>query len=425
MNSKCLKIYGIIGAIMLLSSCSASKKIQKDVVDQSAQEEFFRGIVVFDPEKNKTVLNINGNKYFTPASNTKLFTFYAAYKTFNDSVAGLMYYENKDSLIICGTADPSFLYGFEESRTIPFLNARGQNIYIVDKKIEEPFFGDGWAWNDYAYAYMVEKNLFPIYGNYVELTKQDTSITTFPGFFKNSVLVKDEIQERRDYASNEFYVKTKDHFKGRTIPFKTSNQLVADILGDTLKRKITLIPSTFNKAMKPLYSVAYDSLYKEMLLVSDNFIAEQLMLQVGNAWTGSYSVEKGIDTILNLYLKEIPQKPRWVDGSGLSRYNLFTPESIVFLLNRMYREIPKEKLFEFLPNGGESGTLKNYFKNDKPYIFAKTGTLSNNHNISGYLRTKSGKILIFSYMNNHYMGSSTDRKTEMEKVFKSLYENYK
>ena len=86
--------------------------------------------------------------------------------------------------------------------------------------------------------------------------------------------------------------------------------------------------------------------------------------------------------------------------------------------------IPKEKLFEFLPNGGESGTLKNYFKKDKPYIFAKRGTLSNNHNISGYLKTKSGKILIFSYMNNHYMGSSTDRKIEMEKVFKSLYENY-
>ena len=186
MNNKSLRIYGFVVAIILLSSCSVSKKIQKDVVDQSAQEEFFRGIVVFDPEKNETVLNINGNKYFTPASNTKLFTFYAAYKTFTDSVAGLMFYENKDSLIISGTADPSLLYGFEESKTIPFLNSKSQNIYIVDNKIEEPFLGDGWAWNDYPYAYMVEKNLFPIYGNYVELTKKDTSITTFPDFFKNT-----------------------------------------------------------------------------------------------------------------------------------------------------------------------------------------------------------------------------------------------
>ena len=425
MNSKSFKIYGLVGAIILFSSCSVNKKILKDVSKQSVQEEFFRGIVVFDPEKNETVLNINGNKYFTPASNTKLFTFYAAYKTIKDSVAGLMFYENRDSLVISGTADPSLLYGFKESKTIPFLNSTSQNIYIVDIKIDEPFFGNGWAWNDFAYSYMVEKNLFPIYGNYVELSKMDTTITAFPEFFKKSVAVKDEIRERRDYFTNEFYVKANDNFKGRAVPFKTSNQLVADILGDTLKRKITLIPSTFDKPMKPLYSVASDSLYKEMLLVSDNFIAEQLMLQVGNALTGSYSVEKGIDTILKSYLKEIPQKPRWVDGSGLSRYNLFTPESIVYLLNRMYREIPKEKLFEFLPNGGESGTLKNYFKNDKPYIFAKTGTLSNNHNISGYLRTRSNKILIFSYMNNHYMGSATDRKTEMEKVFKALYENYK
>ncbi|MFD1316575.1 D-alanyl-D-alanine carboxypeptidase/D-alanyl-D-alanine-endopeptidase [Namhaeicola litoreus] len=425
MKSKTLKFFGIVGAIMFLSSCSVNKSLQKEVIEQSAKEEFFRGIVVYDPEKNKTLININGNKYFTPASNTKLFTFYAAYKTFKDSVPGLMVYENKDSLIISGTADPSLLYGFDESKTIPYLSSKSQNIYIVDKHIDEAFFGNGWAWNDYPYAYMVEKNLFPIYGNYVELSKKDTSITAVPHFLKKSVAIKDETDERRDYFTNEFYVKKDDVFKGRTIPFKTSNQLVADILGDTLKRKITLVPATFSKPMKPFYSVAYDTLYKQMLLISDNFIAEQLMLQVGKSWTGEYNVEKGIDTILTTYLKDLPQKPRWVDGSGLSRYNLFTPESIVVLLNKMYREIPTEKLFEFLPNGGESGTLKNYFKSEKPYIFAKTGTLSNNHSISGYLRTKRGKILIFSYMNNHYMGSSTDRKMEMEKVFKSLYENYK
>ena len=105
-----------------------------------------------------------------------------------------------------------------------------------------------------------------------------------------------------------------------------------------------------------------------MLTISDNFIAEQLMIQVGYAKNGKYSVEKGIEYTLDNYMQDIPQKPRWVDGSGLSRYNLFTPESMVYVLKKMYHEIPHDKLFTFLPSGGVSGTLKNTFKNEKPFI---------------------------------------------------------
>ena len=148
------------------------------------------------------------------------------------------------------------------------------------------------------------------------------------------------------------------------------------------------------------------------------------MLQVGNKVANEYNVKKGIDYSLKNYLQGIPQKPRWVDGSGLSRYNLFTPESSVFLLKKMYKEIPKEKLFSYFPVGGESGTLKKYFKNNEPFIFAKSGTLSNNYSLSGYLVTKKGTVLIFSFMNNHYQGSSVERKKEMHEYFLKLYEKY-
>ena len=33
--------------------------------------------------------------------------------------------------------------------------------------------------------------------------------------------------------------------------------------------------------------------------------------------------------MLENQLKDIKQQPRWVDGSGLSRYNLFSPMSFV------------------------------------------------------------------------------------------------
>ncbi len=409
-------------SLVILNSC-ASQKIEKDLKKQNKTNNYFRGLVVYNIKKGKEIINYNGDKYFTPASNTKLFTFYTSYKTFKDSVIGLQYFKNSDSLIIKGTADPSFLYDFDDSKIVDFLKSTDQNIYLVDENIKEPVYGPGWAWDDYTYYYMPEKSQFPIYGNIIELTKNSDSITVLPDFFKKYTEINDDKDIRRDYDYNQFYVRSPDGFKERQIPFKTSNQLVADLLGNEIGKKIVVINPKKDILFKPFYSVPYDSLYKKMLVVSDNFIAEQLMLQVGNEVDSVYSVKKAIDYSLENYLQDIPQKPRWVDGSGLSRYNLFTPESLVYLLKKMYREIPHEKLLSYFPIGGETGTLKKYYDNEKPYIYAKSGTLSNNYNLSGYLITKKGTVLIFSYMNNHYQGSSAERKKEMEKVFIKLYNN--
>lgn len=414
----------IIGLFLLgLISCSTAKKVEKDLSELSEINNYFRGFVVYNTKTHKEIINYNGAKYFTPASNTKLFTFYSAFRTFKDSVIGLEYVEKGDSLIIKGTADPSLLYGFEENKTLNFLRKTDKNIYLLDKKIEEPVYGDGWAWDDYIYYYMPEKSLFPIYGNVIEISKSN-GVDVVPAFFADKIEINNQKEIRRDYAENKFYVKSSDKFEKRLIPFVTSNQLVADLLGDEIGKNVVLINNKNNYYFKPFYSVSYDSLYHEMLHVSDNFIAEQLMLQVGNKTDSVYSVKKGIVYSLEHYFNDIPQKPRWVDGSGLSRYNLFTPESFVFVMKKMYREIPKDKLFDYFPAGGKSGTLENYFANNKPYIFAKTGTLSNNFNLSGYLVTKKGTVLIFSFMNNHYKESASSRKKEMEVFFKKLYNKY-
>lgn len=393
-------LYFIGFLLIIFVSCSTTKQLEHDLEKQSDINNYFRGFVVYNTKTNKEIINYNGAKYFTPASNTKLFTFYTAYRTFKDSVAGFEYEILNDSLIIKGTADPSLLYGSKESRSMNFLNNAKQSIYLVDEVIAESPLGAGWSWDDYAYYYMPEKSLFPIYGNIINLSKSNDSIAVYPNFFKNSVKVTDERSQSRDVHSNVFYIASSSQVKDRAIPFKTSNQLVADLLSDEIGSKVTLISNSPNYNFKPLYSVKYDSLYKKMLHISDNFIAEQLMLQVGHKVDSTYSVARAINYSLDNYLQDIPQKPRWVDGSGLSRYNLFTPESYVFLLKKMYKEIPRDQLFFYFPAGGVSGTLKNYFENDEPYIYAKSGTLSNNFNLSGYLVTKKGTVLIFSFMNN-------------------------
>jgi D-alanyl-D-alanine carboxypeptidase/D-alanyl-D-alanine-endopeptidase (penicillin-binding protein 4) len=72
-----------------------------------------------------------------------------------------------------------------------------------------------------------------------------------------------------------------------------------------------------------------------MMHESDNLFAEQSLLMVSNEVLGVMDDVKIIDTLLKTDFADLPQKPRWVDGSGLSRYNLFTPKDFVVILHKM------------------------------------------------------------------------------------------
>ena len=95
----------------------------------------------------------------------------------------------------------------------------------------------------------------------------------------------------------------------------------------------------------------------------------------------------------------------WVDGSGVSRYNMFTPRSLVAVLKEIYRTSSWDQIKTLFPSGGVSGTLKSY---NVKQVYGKTGTLRHNHNLSGYLITKRGKILVFSLMVNHFTSPTSD-----------------
>ena len=417
----------VLLAVFILNSCSTVNSIEQKLKQDNEKHSYFDGLVLYNPKTKKEILNHNGAKYFTPASNTKLFTFYTAYKTFNSETSrlkSLAYYRTHDSLVIKGTADPTFLYGFESAEVLDFLKKASNNIYVLDANIDESTYGSGWAWDDYPYYYMPEKSLFPIYGNILKYNFSEGRQQSTPHYFKTQISTVDSVLVSRKHNENQFFAQ-KNRQKGYEVPFRTSNQLVVDLLSDKLHKNVTLIPNRKGLNFKYIYNQNTDSIYKQMLTVSDNFIAEQLLLQVGQEVSGTYSVNAAIKYSLENYLNDLPQEPRWVDGSGLSRYNLFTPESLVKLLEKMYQEIPTQKLLNYFPVGGESGTLKGVYKvKDKPYIYAKTGTLSNNHCLSGYLITKKGTFLIFSYMNNHYKVSSKEIKATMEKTLLQIYNRY-
>jgi serine-type D-Ala-D-Ala carboxypeptidase/endopeptidase (penicillin-binding protein 4) len=127
-------------------------------------------------------------------------------------------------------------------------------------------------------------------------------------------------------------------------------------------------------------------------------------------FTGSLNLNRIIDTVLKTDFADLPHKPRWVDGSGLSRYNLFTPASLVGILQKINNEFGMERIKEIFP-GANEGTLSGYYTNFPDRFYAKTGTLSGVVALSGFMYTNSGKLLIFSVLvNNHQSQASLVRR---------------
>ncbi len=126
-------------------------------------------------------------------------------------------------------------------------------------------------------------------------------------------------------------------------------------------------------------------------------------------------------------MKEFANDIAWVDGSGLSRYNLFTPNTSITLLKKISDKInDEERLHSLFPAGGVSGTLKRAYKtdNEKPFVWAKTGTLTNVYNQSGYIITRKGKKLIYSFMNNNFTRTTEEIRDEMARIITEIHNNY-
>ena len=436
-----LAIKSLLIIVSLIStSCSAikrtEKRIEKDFAELPVFKQGFAGFALYDPVSDKIIYTHNAEKYFTPASNTKLFTLYTGLKILGDSVPALKYTVKGDSLIFRGTGDPSFLNpDLPESKVLSFLKENDHQLFYAPPVHKEKPLGPGWAWDDYDSYYSAEKIDLPVYGNLIEVKfeKGSSKPQVIPELFKDSiqpVKIKGPKNKyaQREIASNKMEYQDFDREEEFTqyVPFKFTPKLISELISDTLKKQVEIYPFETDslKFRKTIYSIPSDSIYKRMMQVSDNFIAEQILLMAADKISDTLKTSIAIEYMKDNYLKDLPDEPMWYDGSGLSRYNLFTPRSMVKLIAKIEKEMPREQLFKILAVGGKSGTLENYYKAETPYIYAKTGTLRNNHSLSGFLITKSGRILIFSFMNSNYTVSTSDLKKGMTKILEQVRDNY-
>lgn len=94
------------------------------------------------------------------------------------------------------------------------------------------------------------------------------------------------------------------------------------------------------------------------------------------------------------------------DGSGLSRYNYIAPSTLVTVLTRMYSDTRHRDAFvATLPIAGKDGTIARRMRRSRAEgnAVAKTGSIANVRSLSGYVKTRTGEMLVFSIMANDFV----------------------
>lgn len=434
-----LRLVSVVLCAFWFISCGTSKKIPEQSFEQklstmldtsSVLSTGFTGLVLYDLDEKKVIFRRNESRFFVPASNTKLFTLYACLRILGDSIPALRYVETDTSFTIWGTGDPTLLHPyFSESKTLDFLKSKATNkkLYYFAGHSSIKHYGRGWMWDDYNDYYQAELTPFPMFGNVLLVKKDSLGLSISPEISLEQIIKKSGLKRvKRLMEKNHFdFPEGLDTFLtyNQKIPYKDAANVNLNILEKLLNTKITKIGVRAPGKSKILFSLPIDTVYRRMMQVSDNMLAEHLLLLCGATLKDTISIEFSVDTVTSSVLSDLSHKPVWVDGSGLSRYNLFTPMSIVTLLQKMYREYPEDKLFSLLAEGGGHGTLNGMFKENKaPFIYAKSGSMSGVYNLSGYMVTSSGKRLIFSFMNNNFNTPVSNVRKEVAQILNKISE---
>jgi D-alanyl-D-alanine carboxypeptidase/D-alanyl-D-alanine-endopeptidase (penicillin-binding protein 4) len=289
--------------------------------------------------------------------------------------------------------DVQFYYGAPVNSLI--INENAIVLTFLPQKIGEPL-KIKWSEPTEAYNWQVENNAITIQENE-----------------SGSVEVTRDLKGRILRISGKLPVNSKPDITAIAV-FDPIDNFIKHFRMNLLKEGIKVHKTSINKNVAEnkqeiafIESPPLSELLKETNVNSNNLYAEALLRNLTNNQSlmqNKTTADLGLQILKNT-LTELgidPSSYMIVDGSGLSRKNLISPEAIVQLLQVMGKSPQAEIFRDSLPIAGVSGTLKNRFANTSAQgiVQAKTGTMMGVVALSGYVNVSSYEPVVFSIMVN-------------------------
>ncbi|HEX2716112.1 MAG TPA: D-alanyl-D-alanine carboxypeptidase/D-alanyl-D-alanine-endopeptidase [Gemmatimonadaceae bacterium] len=139
---------------------------------------------------------------------------------------------------------------------------------------------------------------------------------------------------------------------------------------------------------------------------SQNQIGEVLLKTLGREKTGVGSADSGRAVVERQLAAWGAREGGYAvrDGSGLSRHDYLTPETIVRVLNAIRADTAFQAFYDALPIAGVDGTIERRMRGTPAQgnVHAKTGYVDKARSLSGYVTTADGRLLVFSVLANNW-----------------------
>jgi len=406
------------------------------------------GILVEDMDSGKKLIDFRSNRLFTPASNVKLFTATTALGVLGENfhyTTEVLAKHNKQTgfarwLCLKGDGDPFLsLAALDSIADLVSRYIKDIDTLIIDGSIFDNFnYGPGWMWDDGS-----DRVSAPVAGLNLNWNTVDIIIPSVPGgelpsvnvspetdyvvIHNNVTIVADTLYqiklkaERRwwnnsnliDVDGSITYENLPDTLHSNIYdPVKFTGTVFKEMLlrkGISVKTMIfTDLPDNGEKLLSH-NSESLPGMISHFLKETDNLVGEALLKTIGinetthqGSWSNGLKVQR-LFLSKNFALDTLDFK--LADGSGMSRYNLLSPNIIVKLLKFIYQDPSyKNIIIPSLPISGVDGTLKDRMLNTVATgrITAKTGTLGGISALSGYGTTLEGRKIVFSLLMNGY-----------------------
>lgn len=418
----------------------------------------FIGISVYDISADSALYRYQADKFFTPASNLKLFTSAAALEQLGANFrfkTDFLYRGSIDrkgrldgDLIVVGGGDPLISGRFRSSVTdvlalwADSLSSRGikeiRGKLIADNSLfSQPELGAGWSWDDLSYWYACPTSALSFNDNCVDLKFLPGKKTGDPAIIKfdpvtnyinthnNAVTVSSDSSFTLDYYrapdGNEVTFfggiplgdtgGRKDYVSVARPELYTLN-ILSDVLkanGIKLSGKINSLDDLngFERAkysqdkLKSLFRWQSDSLgviIKVINTNSQNFFAEQTLKMLGAAKEGKGSFQSGINAAM-AYFESIgitDHDVKMYDGSGLSHMDMVRPDAVTRLLAAISKKPDFDVFYQSLANPEIDKGYKNRFKDvsNRGNIRVKSGFIAGVSSLSGYIKSSNNSHLL-------------------------------